>query len=513
MNLCLVSREYPPFFEGGIGAYTRRLARALADEGHRVCVLTASDSAKMAREVEQNLTVVRLPRIDFTHSTLVEAVRGMSHPAAAAMADAAAHGLHREAAFAYHIAKSLPDLIDDFDVDVIEFPDTGALGWFWMLREASAQRNPPSVLCLHSPTAWINEWNRVIDASPAGRALAQMEEDCIRAADAIVCPSHDLAQWTASRMGLSRERITVVPLPMGELERHDRDRRRSPARGLLRLLYVGRLEPRKGIDVLLAGAAEAANRGVRLHLDIVGRDTSDPRTLRDFGRRSLDLAIRSAPALTAAERRAATRGRCRIEYHGPRRPERLSALRAAAHAVVVPSPMDNYPNVCLEAMAEGVAVIASRAGGMAEMIRDGQDGFLFEPGRIRACAGAIERAAQAGQEHLDRMGRSAAERIAVLAGRRAVLPARVAHFEQAVHASPPAVAGVHSPVPDSLREQAALLVARGALESESAAHARRRAAAALAQLDTIHASRGWRALRAVYAVLHRARGRAKDGPP
>ena len=53
--------------------------------------------------------------------------------------------------------------------------------------------------------------------------------------------------------------------------------------------------------------------------------------------------------------------------------------------------MDNFPTVILEAFAAGIPVIASGVGGIPDMIEDGKDGLLVEPGNPEALAAAIKR--------------------------------------------------------------------------------------------------------------------------
>src|SRR5262245_8476885 len=128
MTICLISREYPPFFGGGIGSYTVRWSRALAGAGHRVVVLTVSDDGREGRERHEGVDVVRLPFI-----------RGMGqtgdwsgpHPLiSTAQTRAAFAAFSPVAVFAMQIAGALPRLVEEFGIRVVEAPDTGALGWF-----------------------------------------------------------------------------------------------------------------------------------------------------------------------------------------------------------------------------------------------------------------------------------------------------------------------------------------------------------------------------------------------
>jgi len=80
----------------------------------------------------------------------------------------------------------------------------------------------------------------------------------------------------------------------------------------------------------------------------------------------------------------------------------------ACDFVVVPSHYDGFPNVLIEAAALGKPLIASRTGGMRDLLTDGENAFLFEPGDEQGCMAAIGRAAEADEATIARMGASAA---------------------------------------------------------------------------------------------------------
>lgn len=429
MNVCVISREFPPFFGGGIGAYATRFTRALAAHGHRPVVITVSEDGHEHRESDGAITIVRLPFIrgrDWSRPD--PAVDSPEHRAAFA-------AFHPVSVFAMQVARVLPRLVDEFAIDVIEAPDTGALAWFALNerrlgRPWSSQRRPPLVTVVHSPTAWISELNHDPLSDPRDRALVAMEGESLAWSDGLICPSAAVARWTERLVGLPTGAVHVVPNPLGDLE----PAAVSAAAGKLalpewsaprRVFFSGRLEPRKGADTLLRGFAAAVSAGADLALDLVGRDTTDPRTGTNLGAsviNSMDSELRE-----------------RVRLHGQRPPDEVAKLRRAAHMAVLPSPVDNFPYSCVEAMADGRVVIASRAGGMAEMIRDGVDGLLFEPGRHDACADALRRAAAMTPEQALAMGRSAAARILELCGNERVVSMRLAHYKMAALAAAPAM--------------------------------------------------------------------------
>jgi len=81
----------------------------------------------------------------------------------------------------------------------------------------------------------------------------------------------------------------------------------------------------------------------------------------------------------------------------------------ASDLVVLPSHYDGFPNVLIEAMALERPLLASAAGGMRDVLADGEQGYLFAPGDEHACRDAIARAAEAAGEELQRLGASAAQ--------------------------------------------------------------------------------------------------------
>jgi glycogen synthase len=85
----------------------------------------------------------------------------------------------------------------------------------------------------------------------------------------------------------------------------------------------------------------------------------------------------------------------------------LLPLYLACDLVVLPSHYDGFPNVLIEAMAQARPILASTAGGMRDVLADGEEAFLFAPGDEHACRDAIARAANASEEDLQRMGAAA----------------------------------------------------------------------------------------------------------
>jgi glycosyltransferase involved in cell wall biosynthesis len=76
----------------------------------------------------------------------------------------------------------------------------------------------------------------------------------------------------------------------------------------------------------------------------------------------------------------------------------------AADLIALPSHYDGFPNVLIEALALGRPLLASRTGGMADVLTEGETAFLFEPGDEDGCRAALRRAAEVDAITLQKMG-------------------------------------------------------------------------------------------------------------
>jgi phosphatidylinositol alpha 1,6-mannosyltransferase len=140
--------------------------------------------------------------------------------------------------------------------------------------------------------------------------------------------------------------------------------------GAFVLLHVGRLAPEKGVDRIIAAFQLA-------------------RDLLPAGRRRLRLILAGSGPLAPRMRAAAPDG---VTILGQLdRQKALPTLYASADAFVFASLTETLGLVVLEAMASGLPVVAAPAGGVADHLRDGENGIAYPPGDIGAMAQAIVR--------------------------------------------------------------------------------------------------------------------------
>jgi D-inositol-3-phosphate glycosyltransferase len=144
------------------------------------------------------------------------------------------------------------------------------------------------------------------------------------------------------------------------------------------LLYVGRIEPLKGIDTLIEAIAYMRSNGdfeeLSFCLAVIGGDPeSDPENQTVEMKRLKDL--RHLHGLDDL-----------VTFLGKRDQDLLPYYYSAAEAVVVPSHYESFGMVALEAMACGTPVVASQVGGLAYLVQDGVTGYTVPSSDVEALA-------------------------------------------------------------------------------------------------------------------------------
>ncbi|MCP9903241.1 glycosyltransferase family 4 protein [Cyanobium sp. BA5m-10] len=176
--------------------------------------------------------------------------------------------------------------------------------------------------------------------------------------------------------GVRPERIALIPNGLDPAEIGLRDASPTPAEHWLqrplRLLFVGRLDPIKGVEVLLKALALSQQTGLKLQLDLVGEGSPHQQ-------HRLEVLCQQL-GLTQVVHWLGAQPRCSLADHYRR-----------CHLVLVPSLDDPLPTVVLEAMACGHPVLGSAVGGIAFLVRDGAEGLLVPPGDPAALAEALGR--------------------------------------------------------------------------------------------------------------------------
>ncbi len=403
MKHLIVSREFPPapYPPGGIGTYVRSMANLLAEAGETVHVIAQrwDGAPKPVEETADGRLVVH-------RVSLREPIT--SHPDERARLRAMAASDCPYQVFSWQAARLAESLIEREGIDVVEAQEYEAPLYFLQRRRAAGegpQRQPPILITLHSPSEFIfryNDWDTTLTDFPP---LRQLEAYTIAAADWLVCPSRYLATQAARHYQLAPTRIDVIPNPVGEFTPVER----SPSVWASnRICYVGRLEMRKGVLELVRAGVALAGEDPTVEFDFVGADTS--------------LSGGPGPTvLSRLQKEIPRQLHRRFRFHGSQPKAVVRKLQQESCAAVVPARWENLPYSCLEAMAVGLPVVVSPAGGMAELIEDGKSGWLAPDPTAAGLSIALRRLLNTPAEERARMGKEAASSVRRICGGASVL--------------------------------------------------------------------------------------------
>jgi len=214
------------------------------------------------------------------------------------------------------------------------------------------------------------------------RAVALADRAAARLAHVHVAISRGLAEYLAATEGFDASEFEIVHygIALGPEP--------PPPPVEPRLLCIGRLIPIKGHEFLLRALAQAREEVPELSLDLAGTGPLEPRL------RALAEQLGMAGAVRF------------LGYVSPVAPAIERSL-----AVVVPSLGEGFGLVALEAMERGRAVVASRVGGLGEIVADGVTGRLVPPGEVAPLAEALAAVARDPAEAA-RLGAAGRERAA-----------------------------------------------------------------------------------------------------
>ena len=411
MRILVVAHGFPPQAQGGSEIYAHDHARELASRGHEVLVLTReqdpSRPERALRETQQG--PLRVVWVNNTFSDTVDVADSYEHvrlaaavrPLISAFAPQAAH-LHHLTCLSTHLVPELAEA---------GVPTVYTLHDFWLLCHRGQLLNRRLEMCdgpgpegcdscIDEPGAVLSAVKGVGLGAVATRVLPAKAvtrlASVARTAGALV-PSVSVARPEAARAAHMRDicaRISHFLAPSAQMRDALIGFGVDPARitwspygfdprpfsilrpprpaGPIRLGFVGSLMVSKAPHLLLEALAHLPSGRFVVHVFGAHADYHGDRSYRD----------RLAPLLQQPG----------VTVHGPRPHADMPAAFAEIDVLVVPSVWkENSPLVMHEALLSGVPVVASRVGGIPEVITHEVNGLLFEPGDVSALVGTLSR--------------------------------------------------------------------------------------------------------------------------
>ena len=359
---------------GGMNVYVRETTRQLARLGVGVDIFTAA-TPETDREI-----VPLAPGARLIH---VEA------------------GLHREtAADKMLIWRHAPELTQGIErfarENALEYDLIHAHYWIsgWIGAQLHRLWKAPLVIMFHTLAALKNQVAHQHEHREP-RLRRRQERSIISCADALVAASHHEKEMLAQEGGIGGGNIRVLPCGVdldlfhpngsngtGAAAARDanRDGMVSVPPGKQLILYVGRLEPVKGLDELLGAMALLERRAPgRYHLAVVGGELrSEIRQANPY----LQSLLKLCRELHLEDQ---------VSFLGPVKHESLPVYYRRARVLAMPSRYESFGLVALEALACGLPVVASAVGGLRDFLRHGENSLLVEERSPEAFATLLER--------------------------------------------------------------------------------------------------------------------------
>ncbi len=326
---------------GGMNVYIQELSRQLAALGHEVDIITRrSDAGPTITDISKN---IRLVHVEAGPAEPIE--KELAIPYVPAFADQLIHFAKQE----FQSSKGSYDVVHSH---------------YWQGAQAGmllAQNlKVPHVVMFHTLGEAKNR-ARASEEEPERRI--KMERMQSSKADAIVVASSHERGLLQRYYGVPEEKVSVIPCGVDIkhfMPLNAQDCRRELGLQLNKpvILWIGRLEELKGVDILIGAAAEIEEKDFVVLIVGGGADADRlrPELKEEVKNAGLEEVVFFRDAVSREE---------------------LPLYYGASDAVVIPSYYESFGLVAVEAMASGRPVIASRVGGLVSIVTDGVDGYLI----------------------------------------------------------------------------------------------------------------------------------------
>lgn len=358
MRVVMLSWEYPPKIVGGIARHVEELSWALAERGHEVHVVTCEHPEAPPEEVLRGVHIYRVTPVshadDFLH--WIHLLNGAMH----ARADQLLRGLIR----------------GDDDLKRVSSRDGIVLhahDWLthFCARELKHEFKLPLVATIHA-----TEYGRNAGIyTEMQREIASTEWQLTYEAWRVIVCSRFMEAEVQEQFQLPTDKTDVIPNGV-KAEKLDFDfapeeaarfRAELARRDEKLLFFVGRMVPEKGADLLIKALPRIRNRVPEVRLVMVGGGNSE-----HLKKLATDQGVASI-----------------VTFTGFVPDDFLLRLYRVIDIACFPSLYEPFGIVALEAMAAGVPMVVSDAGGLPEVVENGVTGIVVRRGDSAAIADAI----------------------------------------------------------------------------------------------------------------------------
>lgn len=325
LNILFLCNEYPPGIGGGIGVFTRTLARKLVECGCSVSVIGYQRLNSPVIEDDFGVRVIRIPAVYYPGiNPFINAL---------------------------NLGKQIGRLNDISPIDIIEGPENA----FWALP---SENLGVKIIRMHGGHHFFST---NLGRKP-GLSRSWSEKLSFHNADCYCAVSHYVAEETRRLQRLGNVGIEILPNPVDT-------RLFSPRTDVLEepgaIFFAGTVTEKKGIRQLVEAMPAIIRQVPEARLYVAGRDSIDPKTKASY--------------IAGLRKLIPEHFKDKIKFLGVVPNEDLPTFIARAQICVYPSHMEAQGIVTIEGMSMGKCVVASKTGPGPEIIQHEQNGLLCDP--------------------------------------------------------------------------------------------------------------------------------------
>ncbi|MBA2611547.1 MAG: glycosyltransferase family 4 protein [Bacteroidetes bacterium] len=353
MNIAIATPEFvsEAVFDGGLANYTYKLAKWLISKNHSIVIYIPTKDFNEADSFKyENINVVKVKTKDYAWLIKYQLTR---FKLGFLISDKLRYQIQfKQYAKAINKKIKLDHAKNPFDI--IHYPHLGGYAYY-------RPNYIPTIVRLSSSTELCQEMGGYGSSNLQVEVQAEIEYEAMKKADAVFGPSIKIAALAESKI---KKKISIIETPYIKPEGSlDITVYNELLKGKKYILFFGSIGLIKGVGTISQIIYRLLNQHPDLYYVFVGKQLNNKINEVDVW----DGLINHAGAL-----------KNRIIYIPSQKHSTLFPIIQHAELITLPSRTDNFPNTCIESMANKKIVIGTKGNGFDQLINDGENGFVID---------------------------------------------------------------------------------------------------------------------------------------
>lgn len=344
-DFAITCREPLRLVTGGIGTYTRLLLSLFKKSTYNIVIFTDNKYMNELGNSFENIKIIYTEKTKIPNNIVPE-----------------------ELIYSYKLYRTIYRFLQSNEINIIEMPDYLAEGYFTTMAAAMNIINVKTAIRLHSPLFMLDDDNENLDVRLSKEKIKLSEMHTLLCCNYILYGNDNMKKrvfsyFNKNEQTLLNQKSLKILHPytlLDNIKTNDEHPNNIVAIG-----YIGRLEWRKGVDLLVKNFIRYIQRNPtsRLELNLFGKDT--------------DTAYNGS---VLKYLKSICHGfESKIIFHGYHPQEELFNLIKKCNALIFPSRFENYPNALMETYHLCVPTFVSKYGGMSEISECFKNIYPFDP--------------------------------------------------------------------------------------------------------------------------------------